>query len=99
MAWLATTADECACVRVCMCACLRVCVSACVRVVLFVNTRVLLECIYARVYIFTLLALTQSFGSSVHSFITLCVKEYFLMSNLHCSLSNAALCPLVLLPF
>ena len=27
-----------------------------------------------------------------------CEKEYFLMSNLHCSLTNAALCPLVLLP-
>ena len=48
--------------------------------------------------IFTLLALTQSFGSLFHSFITLCEKEYFLMSNLHCSLTNAALCPLVLLP-
>ena len=30
--------------------------------------------------------------------LTLCEKEYFLMSNLHCSLTNAALCPLVLLP-
>ena len=48
--------------------------------------------------IFTLLALTQSFGSLFRSFITLCEKEYFLMSNLHCSLTNAALCPLVLLP-
>ena len=48
--------------------------------------------------IFTLLALTQSFGSLFHSFITLCEKEYFLMSNLHCSLTNAALCHLVLLP-
>ena len=48
--------------------------------------------------IFTLLALTQSFGSLFHSFITLYKKEYFLMSNLHCSLTNAALCPLVLLP-
>ena len=48
--------------------------------------------------IFTLLALTQSFGSLFYSFITLCEKEYFLMSNLHCSLTNAALCPLVLLP-
>ena len=33
-----------------------------------------------------------------HSFITLCEKEYLVMSNLHCSLTNAALCPLVLLP-
>ena len=41
--------------------------------------------------IFTLLALTQSFGSLFHSFITLCWKEYFLMSNLHCSLTNAGL--------
>ena len=48
--------------------------------------------------IFTLLALTQSFGSLFHSFITLCEKEYFFMSNLHCSLTNVALCPLVLLP-
>ena len=48
--------------------------------------------------IFTLLTLTQSFGSLFHSFITLCEKEYFLMSNLHCSVTNAALCPLVLLP-
>ena len=48
--------------------------------------------------IFTLLVLTQSFGSLFHSFIALCVKEYFLVSNLHCSLTNAALCPLVLLP-
>ena len=48
--------------------------------------------------IFTLLALTQSFGSLFHSFITLCEKEYFLVSNLHCSLTNAALFPLVLLP-
>ena len=47
--------------------------------------------------IFTLLALTQSFGSLFHSFITLCV-EYFFMSNLHCSLTNATLCHLVLLP-
>ena len=47
--------------------------------------------------IFTLLALTESFGSSFHSFITHCEKEYFLMSNLHCSLTNVALCPLVLL--
>ena len=30
-------------------------------------------------------------GSLFHSFITLCEKEYFLMSNLHCSLTNAAL--------
>ena len=44
--------------------------------------------------IFTLLALTQSFGSLFHLFITLCEKEYFLMYflNLHCSLTNAALC-------
>ena len=48
--------------------------------------------------IFTLLALTQSFGCLFLSFITLCEKKYFLMSNLHCSLTNAALCPLVLLP-
>ena len=48
--------------------------------------------------IFTLLTLTQSFGSLFHSCVTLCAKEYFLMSNLHCSLTNAALCPLVLLP-
>ena len=33
-----------------------------------------------------------------HSFITICEKEYFFMSNLHCSLTNAALCLLVLLP-
>ena len=46
----------------------------------------------------TVLALTQSIGSLFHSFITLCEKEYFLMSNLHCSLTIAALCPLVLLP-
>ena len=49
--------------------------------------------------IVTLLALTRSFGSLFHSFITPCEKEYFLMSNLHCSLTNAALCPLVLLPY
>ena len=48
--------------------------------------------------IFTLLALTQSFGSLFHSFITLCEKECFIMSNLQRSLINAALCPLVLLP-
>ena len=48
--------------------------------------------------IFTLLALTQSFDSLFHSFITLCENEYFLMSNLHYSLTNAALCPLILLP-
>ena len=46
----------------------------------------------------TILALTQSFESLFHSFIILCEKEYFLMSNLHCSLTNAALCLLVLLP-
>ena len=38
------------------------------------------------------------FSSMCSPFITLCEKEYFLMSNLHCSLTNAALCPQVLLP-
>ena len=32
------------------------------------------------------------------TFISLCEKENFLVSHLHCSLTNAALCPLVLLP-
>ena len=49
--------------------------------------------------IFTHLALTQLFDSVLHLFITLCEKEYFLMSNLHRSLTNAALWPLVLLPY
>ena len=42
--------------------------------------------------------LLQSFNSLFHSFITLCENEYFLIPNLHCYLTNAALCPLVLLP-
>ena len=37
------------------------------------------------------------FYSLFYSFITLCENEYFLVSNLHCSLTNAALCPLVLM--
>ena len=55
-------------------------------------------CLFYFLNIFTLLALTQSFDNLLFSFITLCENEYFLMSNLHCSLTNAALCPLVLLP-
>ena len=47
--------------------------------------------------IFTLPASKQSFDSLFHSFFTLCENEYFLISNLHCSLANAALCHLVIL--
>ena len=47
--------------------------------------------------IFTLLASIQSLGSLFHSFIAFCENEYFLISNLHCSLNNVVLCPLVLL--
>ena len=43
---------------------------------------------------------TTSINTTIWQFVsfTLCEKENFLMSNLKCSLTNAAWCPLVLLP-
>ena len=44
--------------------------------------------------IFTLLILTQYFYRLFHSFSTLCDNAYFPMSDVQCSLANAALCSL-----
>ena len=49
--------------------------------------------------IFTLLAVIQSIDNLFHLFIVNCEKEYFLLSNLHCSFTNFTSCPLVLLSF
>ena len=46
--------------------------------------------------IFTLLAPAQSADKLFHMFIILCEKEYFLISNLHCSFTKATLCSLII---
>ena len=45
---------------------------------------------------FTLLAFTQLVDDFFHSFIVLFKKEYFPISNIHCSLTNVTSCSLVL---